>query len=71
MEFMRRHHRRIPYLHLKSVDREVPQRVNVERIPFTKAVAMERFLRALSGRSRFQGFPRCIEHYVLSELGDR
>lgn len=36
--FLRRHHARIPYLHLKSVDAEVQRRVAAERLPFATAV---------------------------------
>ena len=41
--FMRRHHQRIPYLHLKSVDPALLARVNTERIPFGQAVGMGMF----------------------------
>lgn len=41
--FLRRHHERIPYLHIKSVDREIQRRVETERIPFATAVAMDMF----------------------------
>ena len=41
--FFRRHHKRIPYLHLKSVDREKQQRVEREQIPFALAVAEDMF----------------------------
>src|SRR5581483_11195719 len=37
--FLRRHHRRIPYLHLKSMDPAVRERVTAESIPFAIAVA--------------------------------
>src|SRR5262249_7209427 len=38
--FMRKHHSRIPYLHLKNVDSEVRAEVAAENIPFVKAVAL-------------------------------
>lgn len=47
--FFRRHHERIPYLHLKSVDREVQRRVEAERIPFGKAVAIDMFVEPAKG----------------------
>src|SRR6266567_4723270 len=34
VSFMRRHHRRIPYLHLKSVDGGIQKQVERENIPF-------------------------------------
>ena len=54
--FMRRHHPRIPYLHLKSVDREVQQRVEAERIPFGTAVAMDVFCEPARGAVDFLAF---------------
>ena len=56
VEFMRRHHHRIPYLHLKSVDPEVQQRVNAEQIPFAKAVAMDVFCEPSRGTVDFKAF---------------
>jgi inosose dehydratase len=47
--FFRRHHRRIPYLHLKSVDGQVQKRVEAERIPIAKAVAMDMFCEPSQG----------------------
>ena len=41
--FMRKHHSRIPYLHLKSVDPAVQQRVEAEKIPFGTAVGQDMF----------------------------
>jgi inosose dehydratase len=43
LEFTRRHHRRISYLHLKNVDTAVRKRVAHERLPFAKAVAADVF----------------------------
>jgi inosose dehydratase len=47
--FLRRHHERIPYLHLKSVDPEVQRRVEAERIPFANAVAIDMFVEPAKG----------------------
>jgi inosose dehydratase len=47
--FLRRHHERIPYLHLKSVDPEVQGRVEAERIPFAHAVALDMFVEPAKG----------------------
>jgi inosose dehydratase len=51
--FIRRHHARIPYLHLKSVDREVQRRVEDEGIPFATAVAMDMFVEPARGAVDF------------------
>lgn len=40
VNFMRRYHYRIPYLHFKNVDPEVRKRVEPEDIPFATAVKM-------------------------------
>jgi inosose dehydratase len=47
--FMKKHHSRIPYLHLKSVDGEVRAKVAAENIPFAKAVAMHMFVEPSCG----------------------
>ncbi len=47
--FLDRHRRRIPYLHLKSVDPEKRQQVEDEQIPFAEAVAMDLFCEPSSG----------------------
>jgi inosose dehydratase len=51
--FMRKHHARIPYLHLKSVDPVLRQRVMAENIPFAKAVAMDLFVEPSAGAVDF------------------
>jgi inosose dehydratase len=56
VEFMRRHHGRIPYLHLKSVDPEVKKKVDAERIPFAKAVAIGIFCEPSQGVVDFEAF---------------
>jgi inosose dehydratase len=47
--FLRRHHWRIPYLHLKSVDGHLQKRVEAERIPFAIAVGMDMFCEPSQG----------------------
>jgi inosose dehydratase len=47
--FLRRHHERIPYLHLKSVDPEVQRRVEAQGIPFANAVAIDMFVEPAKG----------------------
>jgi inosose dehydratase len=54
--FMRKHHSRIPYLHLKNVDREVRAKVAAENIPFAKAVAMGMFVEPSRGTVDFAAF---------------
>jgi len=54
--FMKKHHARIPYLHLKSVDGEISARVAAENIPFAKAVAMDMFVEPSRGKVDFPAF---------------
>lgn len=54
--FMRRHHRRIPYLHLKSVDSQLQQKVEAEKIPFATAVGMDMFVEPARGAVDFTAF---------------
>lgn len=55
VRFMRRHHQRIAYLHLKSVDREVQKRVETENIPFAGAVGLDMFCEPSRGAVDFLG----------------
>jgi inosose dehydratase len=43
LSFIRRHHQRISYLHLKNIDPDVRQKVEAENIPFAQAVTMGMF----------------------------
>ncbi|MCA1553396.1 MAG: sugar phosphate isomerase/epimerase [Chloroflexi bacterium] len=54
--FMRKHHARIPYLHLKSIDADVQRTVEAERIPFAKAVGMDMFCEPSRGAVDFLAF---------------
>jgi inosose dehydratase len=54
--FMRKHHQRIPYLHLKSVDGAIQKKVEQEKIPFGKAVAMDMFCEPSQGVVDFIAF---------------
>src|SRR5204862_7240423 len=56
VRFMRKHHERIPYLHLKSIDRDVQKRVEAENIPFAKAVAIDMFCEPSKGGVDFAAF---------------
>ena len=54
--FMRRHHSRIPYLHLKSVDLDMQKKVEAEGIPFATAVGMDMFCEPSRGAVDFPAF---------------
>ena len=56
VSFMRKHHARIPYLHLKSVDKALRARVAAENIPFAKAVGMGMFVEPSKGVVDFIAF---------------
>lgn len=62
--FIRRHHDRIHYLHLKSVDRDVQRRVATEDIPFGEAVRMGVFVEPDKGVVDFVAL-----RAVLEEVG--
>jgi inosose dehydratase len=51
--FMKKHHARIPYLHLKSVDPVLRARVAAENIPFALAVGMGMFVEPSQGAVDF------------------
>ena len=50
VDFIRRHHNRIPYLHFKSVNPSVQREVEAEDIPFAQAVAMGIFCEPSQGK---------------------
>ena len=56
VSFMGRHHDRIPYLHLKSVDRELQKKVEEGKIPFATAVSMDLFCEPSKGVVDFLAF---------------
>jgi inosose dehydratase len=43
IDFIRRHHQRIPYMHFKNIDPSIRQKVEAENIPFADAVSMNMF----------------------------
>jgi inosose dehydratase len=59
--FFRRHHARIPYLHLKSVDRKKQEWVEKERIPFAIAVASDMFCEPSRGVVDFAAFRNALK----------
>jgi inosose dehydratase len=56
VKFMRRHHERVRYLHIKSVYRHLQQKVEAEKIPFAKAVGMDMFCEPSEGAVDFPAF---------------
>ena len=56
ISFMRKHHRRIPYLHLKSVDREKQKEVEEKGITFAPAVGAGVFCEPSVGAVDFEAF---------------
>ena len=56
VSFMRKHHTRIAYLHLKSVDAEIQDQVQREDISFGQAVAMDMFCEPARGMVDFLAF---------------
>jgi inosose dehydratase len=64
--FMRRHHRRIPYLHLKSVDPGLQRQVEDEKIPFALAVGQGMFVEPAQGSVDFAAFRQVLEEINFS-----
>ena len=61
ISFLRRHHRRIPYLHLKSVQPDLQRRVAEENIPFAHAVGMDLFCEPSQGVVDFPALCRVLQ----------
>jgi len=59
--FFRRHHDRIPYLHLKSVDREKQEWMEREGVPFSEAVAKDMFCEPSRGVVDFTAFRDALQ----------
>ena len=59
--FMRRHHTRIPYLHLKSVEPTIRERVLATNPPFGEAVAMGMFCEPDCGSVDFPALARVLD----------
>ena len=56
VELMRKHHDRIPYLHLKSVDAKKRDEVNQGDVSFAEAVANDMFVEPQEGVVDFEAF---------------
>jgi inosose dehydratase len=54
--FMKKHHKRIAYLHLKNVDADMQKKVSGEEIPFARAVGMDMFCEPELGIVNFRYF---------------
>ena len=67
--FMRKHHKRVPYMHLKSVDVEMQRRVEEEGIPFAKAVELDMFCEPSKGMVDFIAFRDLLEELDFSGWG--
>ncbi|MDE2666479.1 MAG: sugar phosphate isomerase/epimerase [Acidobacteriota bacterium] len=61
ISFLRRHHRRIPYLHLKSVRPDLQRKVAEENIPFAHAVGMDLFCEPSQGVVDFPALCRVLQ----------
>jgi inosose dehydratase len=64
VDFARRHHSRISYLHLKNVDGPVLERVARDDVPFAQAVAADVFTELPDGAIDMKAFAR-----LLDEIG--
>lgn len=69
IEFIKRHHRRIWYLHLKNVDRTVRQKVLDERIPFAHAVANGMFVEPSFGVVDFASLRQVLSDINFEGFG--
>ena len=59
--FLRKHHARIRYLHLKNVDRQIRAKVAAERIPLNKATEMGIFCEPAQGMVDFFAFRDALQ----------
>jgi inosose dehydratase len=66
--FFRRHHGRIRYLHLKSVDRRKQQWVERERVPFAVAVAGDMFCEPSVGAVDFAALRDALREFDYDGL---
>lgn len=61
VSFMRKHHERVAYLHLKSVDVDLQKKVNEENIPIDEATRMGVFAEPYLGSVDFKAFATVLE----------
>lgn len=67
--FMRQHHARIPYLHLKNVDRDVQRTVEREGKTFAQAVAMDMFVEPSRGAVDFEELRKALDEVGYQGFG--
>ena len=67
--FMRKHHRRIPYLHLKNVDSQMQQKIADEGISFAAAVAQDMFVEPSRGAVDFLAFRDLLQEIDYHGFG--
>jgi len=67
--FMQAHHERIPYLHIKSVNREVMAAVKANRTPFAAAVKDGAFTEPKLGDIDFRRFREVLENVDFHGIG--
>jgi|KNS12BottometaT_FD_k123_43423_3 inosose dehydratase len=56
VSFMRKHHERIPYLHLKSIDADIQKEVEAKNVALATAVGMDMFVEPSQGAVDFIAF---------------
>jgi len=67
--FIRKHHVRIPYLHLKNVDREVQRRVQQRGKTFAEAVATDMFVEPSKGAVDFEALRGALNDVAYEGFG--
>jgi inosose dehydratase len=67
--FMRQHHQRIPYLHIKSVNPAVMSEVRSNRLPFATAVKDGAFTEPKAGNVDFRQFREVLEEIDFRGIG--
>ncbi|MGF1617064.1 MAG: sugar phosphate isomerase/epimerase family protein [Acidimicrobiia bacterium] len=68
-EFVRDHHERLEYIHLKSVDARVRERVEAENIPFARACEMDVFVEPEIGVIDFVEVRRALDEVGFDGFG--
>ncbi|MBU6147515.1 MAG: TIM barrel protein [Actinomycetales bacterium] len=69
VQFMRDHHQRVSYLHIKSVDPSVMGEVRTKRLPFAMAVQQGAFIEPKYGVIDFVQFRDVLEEIGFSGVG--
>lgn len=69
VQFMRDHHERIPYLHIKSVNDTIRAEVASQQIPFAEAVKMGAFTEPKAGVIDFVQFRQVLDDVGFEGIG--